>query len=87
MISGYRVFFWSNEGDEPLHVHVCKGMPRPNATKPWITASGGCILASKGNEVSARDLNVLMDCILAQFVFIRDVWKEFFHVDVIKLYG
>lgn len=24
-IGGYRVFFWSNEGCEPVHVHVCKG--------------------------------------------------------------
>lgn len=29
-IAGYRVFFWANEYGEPIHVHVCKGMPSPN---------------------------------------------------------
>lgn len=22
MVSGYTVYFWSNENDEPIHVHV-----------------------------------------------------------------
>lgn len=46
-IKGYIVYFWSNENDEPIHVHVAKGAPRPNATKIWLTKSGGCILAKK----------------------------------------
>ena len=33
MVSGYTVYFWSNENDEPIHVHVSKGKPTPNATK------------------------------------------------------
>ena len=40
-IKGYIVYFWSNENDEPIHVHVAKGAPRPNATKIWLTKSGG----------------------------------------------
>ena len=35
--SGYVIFFWSNENNEPIHVHVCKGNPGANATKIWIT--------------------------------------------------
>ena len=31
-VSGYQVFFWSNEDGEQIHVHVCKGKPSPNAT-------------------------------------------------------
>lgn len=27
MVSGYTVYFWSNENDEPIHVHVAKGKP------------------------------------------------------------
>lgn len=30
MVSGYTV---SNENGEPIHVHVSKGKPTPNATK------------------------------------------------------
>ena len=32
-VSGYKVYFWSNEDGEPIHVHVAKGKPSPNATK------------------------------------------------------
>jgi hypothetical protein len=34
-IAGYVVFFWANEGDplEPVHVHICSGVPTSNATK------------------------------------------------------
>ncbi len=24
------VFFWSNEGNEPIHVHIAKGQPAAN---------------------------------------------------------
>ena len=43
-VSGYKIYFWSNENSEPLHVHVSKGQPGPHSTKIWITKSGGCIL-------------------------------------------
>ena len=52
MVSGYTVYFWSNENNEPIHVHVAKGKPTPNATKIWLTKSGGCIVASNGSKIS-----------------------------------
>lgn len=61
MVSGYTVYFWSNENDEPIHVHVAKGKPTPNATKIWLTRSGGCILAGNGSKISDKELNELMD--------------------------
>ena len=45
-IGPYIVYFWSNEEGEPIHVHVSKGRPTPNATKIWLTRTGGCIVAS-----------------------------------------
>ncbi len=24
-VSGYKIYFWSDEGDEPIHVHISKG--------------------------------------------------------------
>ncbi|MBQ8813590.1 MAG: DUF4160 domain-containing protein [Lachnospiraceae bacterium] len=26
-VSGYKVYFWSNENNEPIHVHISKGKP------------------------------------------------------------
>ena len=40
VILGYIVYFWSNENDEPIHVHVCKGSPQKDETKVWITEDG-----------------------------------------------
>ncbi len=37
---GYKIYFWSNENDEPIHVHVCKGKQVENATKFWIGRDG-----------------------------------------------
>ena len=45
-ILGYKVYFWSNENDEPIHVHISKGIPSKNAAKIWLTRNGGCILES-----------------------------------------
>ena len=59
-VSGYTVYFWSNENGEPIHVHVSKGKPTPNATKIWLTRSGGCILASNGSKISNKQLNELL---------------------------
>ncbi|MGN0987043.1 MAG: DUF4160 domain-containing protein [Otoolea sp.] len=48
-VSGYKVYFWSNEFGEPIHVHISKGKPSQNATKVWLTRSGGCIMANNGS--------------------------------------
>lgn len=85
-IGGYRVFFWSNEQNEPIHVHVCKGRPSPNATKIWLTSAGGCILANNGSNIPDKDLRELMDIIAAQFFMIRAAWKRFFPQDEIRYY-
>ena len=53
-VSGYIVYFWSNEEGE-IHVHVSKGRPTPNATKIWLTRTGGCIVASNGSQIASKD--------------------------------
>ena len=86
MVSGYTVYFWSNENGEPIHVHVSKGKPTPNATKIWLTKSGGCILASNGSKISDKELNELMEFISAQFFLICAKWKQAFVIEEIKFY-
>ena len=85
-VSGYRVFFGSNEEGEPIHVHVCKGKPSPNATKLWLTKSGRCIVASNGSGIPEKELRELTEFISAQFFMISAKWKEFFVTDEIKFY-
>ena len=55
VILGYIVYFWSNENDEPIHVHVCKGSPQKDATKVWITEDGA-VLEHNKSRIPKKDL-------------------------------
>jgi hypothetical protein len=85
-VSGYMVYFWSNEDGEPIHVHVSKGKPSPNATKIWLTKTGGCIMANNGSKIPNKELNELMEFISAQFFLICAEWKRFFVTETIEFY-
>ncbi|PLS29878.1 DUF4160 domain-containing protein [Bifidobacterium parmae] len=39
-IRGFLVYFWANESNEPIHVHVAKGKPSPSSAKFWILQDG-----------------------------------------------
>lgn len=56
-IAGYTVYFWVNENDplEPVHVHIAKGVPSPNATKIWITkmANAFCAITIPKFQISS----------------------------------
>lgn len=85
-IGSYKVFFWSNENNEPIHIHIGKGKPTPNATKIWITAAGGCIVANNGSKIPTKELNELIVIISAQYFLICNAWKEHFKINEIRFY-
>ena len=85
-IHGYAVFFWSNENDEPIHVHVAKGTPTPNSTKLWLTKDGGCIIANNNSNIPTHVLNELMQIIGTQSFLIIEKWMSFFKTKSIKFY-
>ena len=83
---GYVVFFWSNEGNEPIHVHIAKEQPTANSTKVWLLEKGGCILAHNKSNIPRHDLDVIMDMISAHYFVICDKWKKFYCVEDISFY-
>lgn len=85
-ICGYKIYFWSNENNEPIHVHVSKGKPSPNSTKIWLTKSGGCIISNNNSKIPNNDLNILLDAIASNYFFIVSYWKKFYEIDEIKFY-
>jgi len=85
-IGQYVIFFWSNENDEPIHIHIVTGNPSPNATKIWLTRNGGCIVAHNKSRIPKGDLNHLMKVIQTEYTAICDEWKSFFDIDDIKFY-
>lgn len=52
MSKSYKIYFWSKENEEPIHVHVSKGKPIVNSIKIWLTKSGRCILSN--NKIKKR---------------------------------
>lgn len=83
---GYKVFFWSNENSEPIHVHVSKGRPVPNSTKVWLTKRGGCILANNNSKIPDKDLNSIMETVASNYFYIISKWKETYQLDDVKFY-
>ena len=83
---GYKIYFWSNENNEPIHVHISKGIPSQNSTKIWITKNGGCIVANNISRIPQKELNDLLETISINYFFIVSEWKKFFGKDEIKYY-
>ena len=56
---GYCIYFWANDGKEPVHVHVSKGDPQPNATKVWFKVDS-IELAHNNSQIPLKDLRQLL---------------------------
>lgn len=80
------MYFWSNENNEPIHVHISKGKPTPNSTKIWLTKAGGCILANNNSRIPPRELNSLLEIISLYYFKIVSKWKEKYGDDGMKFY-
>ena len=83
----YSIFFWSNENNEPIHVHVCEGNAAANATKIWLTSRGGCIVAHNKSRIPNSDLLEITETVKTNFFFICNEWKKHFNVASIIFYA
>lgn len=63
---------------EPIHVHVCEGVPSENATKIWITKDHRTLLAHNKSNIPSHKLNFIMKTIEARSFEIIAKWKEYF---------
>lgn len=54
--SGYRVFFWVHENNEPIHFHIAEGTPSENSTKVWILQDGSFLMAHNNSRIPAQVL-------------------------------
>lgn len=73
----YKVYFWTNENNEPVHVHVCKGKPSLKATKMWITQMGGTLTVNS-SRIPKNDLIKLEKYIEANAQYICQQWLNYF---------
>ena len=77
-IYDYRVFFWSNETGEPVHVHVCKGKPTANATKIWLPPESNPILANNNSNIPDKELKRILKMIALNRDSIIAQWYDYF---------
>lgn len=66
----YIIFFWTGENGEPVHVHIAVKRPTAEATKIWLTRSGGCKLAHNKGDIPARDLRDIMQFVSSNHALI-----------------
>ena len=85
-IAGYIVYFWSNENNEPIHVHISKGKPVGDSTKIWLTKSGNCIIANNKSNIPINDLKKILKVINDNYFLILSKWKNYFEGQEIKFY-
>ena len=88
-VIGYKIYFWSNENNEPIHIHISKGKLTENSTKVWLTKTGGCIVANNNSKIPEYELNKLLDIISRHYFLIINKWKEYYNIeniDDIKFY-
>lgn len=77
-ILGYRIFFWSNENNEPVYVHICKGSPTNDATKIWLPPDSNPVLVHNNSRIPQKDLNRILKQIASSRSDIIAKWYDYF---------
>ena len=70
-VRGYRFFFFSNEGDEPPHVHVQDGR---NLAKFWLEP----IELVRSTGFAAHELTRIRTLVAEYRGTLLEAWNEFF---------
>ena len=69
---GFRFFFWSNENNEPIHIHVEKG---DGDGKVWIEP---VIKPAYFHNFSPKDQKAILNIIIIKSGTIKKKWNEYF---------
>jgi hypothetical protein len=77
-LRGWRLFFYSNEGSEPMHVHAEKGGAE---CKYWILADRFDIMEEFERNCTPRLRREIRQIIFEHFEQIVSAWREYFGED------
>ena len=69
---GFRFYFYSNEGDEPIHVHVEKG---EGNGKIWLEPNIDIVYM---HDFTNKEINQIIRIIEEEIVTLRNKWNEHF---------
>ena len=70
--NGFRFYFYSNENDEPMHIHVEKG---DGNGKIWLEP---VIAIAYMHNFSTKEINQIIGIVGREIVTLRNKWNEFF---------
>jgi hypothetical protein len=74
LILGWRLFFYSNEANESIHVHCRKG----NAEcKYWLDRENFNLEEAYAFDLSPKDRREIRRIIFQHFEYIEEQWDEF----------
>lgn len=71
---GWRLFFYANEGGEPMHVHCRNG---DMECKFWIDVEDFDIQEAYAFNMSPKDKRLVRKIIFEHFEYIAGQWQEF----------
>lgn len=74
VLLGWRLFFYANEGSEPIHIHCRNG---GKECKFWLDADAFDIREAFSSGMSARDARQIRKIIFEHFEYIVEQWQEF----------
>ena len=73
-IKGWKVYFFANEGSEPIHVHCQKADANG---KFWILMDLHDVEAEYMYNMTSRDLKEIRKILLDHFDLIVETWNQF----------
>lgn len=72
IINGFRFFFYSNENDEPMHVHVSKA---EGNGKVWL---GPEVVVAYMHNFNSKEIREIMSIVKDELVTLKKKWNEYF---------
>lgn len=75
LILGWRLYFYSNEGHEPIHVHAEKG---DTECKFWLFPDKFEISEAYSHQLSAKENREIRRIIFGHYDIIVEAWNEHF---------
>lgn len=81
-VAGYKIYFWSNEKDEPIHFHATKGDPDKNDTKIWLLSNGSLKLSHNKGRIPEKDLSRIFSAMQVYYFDFITFWKNYMGEDV-----
>ena len=73
-INGWRLFFYANENNEPIHVHCQKG---DMECKYWLLSESFAVEEAYSYNMNSRNKREVKKIIFEHFELVEREWNEF----------